>query len=402
MLLRQRTFFNGKCTFRRGDLVDVLAGLPENSFDSCVTDPPYHLVSIQKRFGATSPGGATQIEQEAAGRSSPAGRLSRGFMGKTWDGGDVAQRVETWQAVYRVLKPGAYIAAFSSTRTQHRQACAIEDAGFIVHPMFGWLYGSGFPKATNPVHHFEKIGDVANAGTWRGWLYGGQAVKPAMEPVFIGQKPFSEATGPANLVRWGVGAMNIDGCRVLDGTETGRDRPKYEPNYANAVYGVGMGGGAHENTHGRYPANVIHDGSPEVLATFPDTKAGAFPSRRGAGGISCDGHVGQTGLDPRSTDSGSAARYFNACPFEDDEYVPWRYQSKPNDAERAGSQHPTIKPVALMRHLVRLLTPPEGCVLDPFAGSGTTGEAAARESIASYLIDLDPETAADLERRETR
>src|SRR5262249_45656823 len=154
---------------------EVLARMPENRFDSGVTDSPYHLHSITKRFAKTGRSNRT------ATTSGPHQRTARGFMQKTWDGGDIAFDPELWAQVLRVLKPGAFLVAFSSCRTYHRMACAIEDAGFITHPFVAWLFGQGFPKA----HRVKAEG-------WEGWRYGAQALKPAIEPIYMGQKPFSE------------------------------------------------------------------------------------------------------------------------------------------------------------------------------------------------------------------
>jgi site-specific DNA-methyltransferase (adenine-specific) len=424
--------FGGRVSFEQGDMLEVLRQYPDNHFDSCVCDPPYHLHSIVKRFAKT---GHTE---STASKSGPHNRTAKGFMGKTWDGGDVAFRVETWEAVWRVLKPGAYIAAFSSSRTFGRMSVAIEDAGFITHPMFGWIFGQGFPKAHNLSKQIDKeagaerkvlaqvrvkgggtehinrsnkedhdyrpgdyqkgenVLDVTEPATeaakqWDGWAYGGQSTKPALEPVYIGQKPFTEATGAKNVLRWGVGAVNIDGCRVTDGTETGGVKPGYSPNLANAVYGVGMGGGAHENTSGRWPANLIHDGSDEVLAEFPQA-----PGRQRATGpefdpktdTNCYGDYGRRTLHVPRDNGGSAARFF--------------YAAKASTAERAGSRHPTVKPLSLIRYLARFVTPPNGLILDPFAGSGTTGEAAWQEGFRATLIDLSEDTFADLVSRQLR
>jgi len=200
-------FLDGKVTLYAGDCLDVLATLPENSVDSVVCDPPYHLTSIVKRFGNSDP---EDVEKNATARkiagqgTSPHGRAAAGFMGKQWDGGDVAFQVDTWRKVLRVLKPGGYIVAFASSRGFGRMSVAIEDAGFITHPLIAWVFGSGFPKATR-----------IKADGFDGFRYGGQALKPAIEPIYMGQKPFERGiSGTENIRKWGAGAVNIDGCRI--------------------------------------------------------------------------------------------------------------------------------------------------------------------------------------------
>ena len=381
--------FGGKVAFELGDMAEVLARYPENHFDSCVCDPPYHLQSIVDRFGKTSVNGSTQTEIRSAGRVDGMARMASGFMGKTWDGGDVAFRKETWGAVLRVLKPGAYIVAFSATRTYHRMACAIEDAGFITHPMFGWIFGQGFPKATR-----------IDAEGFDGFRYGAQAFKPALEPVYFGQKPFSEKTGTKNILHWGTGAVNIDGCRI--GFDSEADKESAKPvgwatgKPLSRLAGISDSRApfvATDNSRGRWPANLIHDGSDEVIDAFPQTGGGDLRGKCEGRRPSGFGNVGSATGDeiPNAAvyaDKGSAARFF--------------YAAKSSSAERAGSKHPTIKPLSLIRYLTRAATPPGGLVLDPFAGSGTTGEAAVLEGMRAVLIDLNEETFGDLVAREQR
>jgi len=382
-----RQFLDGKVTLYAGDCLDVLATLPENSVDSVVCDPPYHLTSIVKRFGADGSPLPVTASQKRYGDKSfsdvPQGknpevqqfnRLSRGFMGKQWDGGDIAFQPSTWAAVLRVLKPGGYIVAFASSRGFGRMSVAIEDAGFINHPMFGWIFGSGFPKATR-----------IKAEGYDGFRYGGQATKPALEPVYMGQKPFSEATGTANILRWGTGALNIDGCRVEgakpDTTRgAGGNNGRYAP--------IAAQGRILDDGKGRWPANVIHDGSAEVLAAFPEAPGQQFtvkPDHAPKVGTDVYGDYGARPLTEPRGDEGSAARFF--------------YTAKADADDRLGSKHPTVKPLDLMQYLVRLVTPPGGLVLDPFAGTGTTGEAAWREGMRAVLIEREPEYQADIARR---
>ena len=330
-----------------GDCLEVMDQLAAEgvTVDAVVTDPPYEL----------------------------------GFMGKAWDKSGIAFQSETWARCLRLLKPGGHLLAFGGTRTIHRIVCAIEDAGFDIRDMVSWVYGQGFPKSLDVG---KAIDSAPEAKQWDGWH---TALKPAVEPICLARKPLD---GPVarNVLEYGTGAINVDGCRVGQGN--GNPKPEYIANNGNAVYGKGMGGGAWENTSGRCPANLIHDGSPEVLAEF--AKAGernttwvssSHANNRDGDFLGELGHPGEQGYN----DKGTAARFF--------------YCAKANKAERNGSKHPTVKPLALMRYLVRLITPPGGIVLDPFAGSGTTGQAAQLEGMQSILIEREAEYVGDIERR---
>lgn len=356
-----------------GDCLAVMDMMASASVDAIVTDPPYHLTSVVKRFGKPESAPAK------FGSDGIFARASRGFMGKEWDGGDVAFRPETWAEALRVLKPGGHVLAFGGTRTYHRLAAAIEDAGFEIRDMISWLYGTGFPKSHN------------QPGGW------GTALKPACEPIVLARKPLT-GTVAANVLTHGTGALNVDGCRVGDevrhaaftslapcsGNKLGH------ADTAEARRGTQ---GAPKEYVGRWPANVVHDGSDEVLAAFPDAPGqqgvvtglessspfanvyGDIPKRAGR-------------AEPRR-DSGLAARFF--------------YSAKASRADRADgldgrNPHPTVKPTALMQWLVRLVTPPGGVVLDPFAGSGSTGRAALLEGFRFVGIEKDPEYI-DIARR---
>lgn len=372
------TFLDGRVTLYPGDCLEMLASLPENSVDSVVCDPPYHLTSIVKRFGGEMP-----PRTEATVGKHAYGRHAAGFMGKEWDGGDIAFQVATWEAVLRVLKPGGYILAFASTRGFWRMCVAIEDAGFITHPMVAWIFGSGFPKATR-----------LKAEGYDGWRYGGQALKPAIEPIYMGQKPFSEKTGTANVLLHGTGAINIDGCRIgwPDGIAPEIGTPGWGGPNKKSTAVPGQDGDTVErvgpSSFGRWPANLIHDGSDEVLAAFPDApgqQMAVGPENGAKASVNVFGDYGaRDQFEPRG-DSGSAARFF--------------YSSKADADDRVGSKHPTVKPVDLMRYLVRLVTPPGGTVLDCFAGTGTTGEAAWREGFNAILIEREPEYQHDIAER---
>lgn len=404
-------------TVHHGDNRDVLRSLPDNSIDSVVTDPPYALVSIQKRFG--KPG-------SAPARGDVYARASAGFMGKQWDTGEVAFAAEFWAEILRVLKPGGHVVAFSGTRTYHRMAVAIEDAGFEIRDQLGWLYGSGFPKSHDvvkgidaklgarggkvargaPVRRIRPGADQHKDGSWEkldgreyqpgeyvpgsqeaaAWQGYGTALKPAWEPICLARKPL-DGTVAENVLRWGVGALNIDGCRI-EGAKTPAPVGQFRGSDVDATGLTGVRDGSADSL-GRWPANIAHDGSTEVVAAFPEAPGqqgvvkgtepsspfvnvyGDMPSRAGR-------------ADPRA-DSGSAARFF--------------YTAKADREDRLGSKHPTVKPVDLMAWLVRLVTPPGGLVLDPFAGTGTTGSAAMREGMRCILIEREAEYVEDIHRR---
>lgn len=420
------SFLNGKVTLHRGDCLAVLPTLEENSLDGCVCDPPYHLTSIVKRFGAE---GAAPCKE---GKTGAYARASKGFMGKTWDGGDIAFRPEVWREVFRVLKPGAHLLAFGGTRTYHRMAVAIEDAGFEIRDCIAWLYGSGFPKSHDvskgidrlrgaerevvqegkPVKRMIPGADQHKGGweknngrefvptetrpatdeaaQWQGW---GTALKPALEPIVLARKPLSEKSIAANVLEHGTGAINVDGCRVkTSDTLNGGAYSPSRTSRAMSPHGKGQRStvvtASYEQPQGRWPANVIHDGSEEVLEAFPDAPGQqrevneTFAPKQGT---AVYGDYGpRPTVKPRG-DSGSSARFF--------------YTAKADADDRLGSKHPTVKPVYLMQYLVRLIVPKGGTVLDLFAGTGTTGEAALRESRKAVLIEREPEYQADIERR---
>ncbi|WP_202842008.1 DNA methyltransferase [Luteimonas saliphila] len=376
-----------------GDCLEVMRALEANSFDSIVTDPPYHLTTGKK--GGT--GAASDNPNSPAGRS----RIGTGFMGKAWDGGDVAQRAETWAAVLRVAKPGAWLAAFSGTRTSHRMVCAIEDAGWEIRDTAMWVYGSGFPKSYN--------------GEW-----GGTALKPAWEPITLARKPL-EGTVEANWRKWGTGALNIDGCRVPVEDEAYARNCSGDRGHAGTRDHEQRGatdlkpGGASANAAGRWPANVIHDGSDEVLALFPQAP-GQMARARNDGEAQSNSTFGALrhvtkAPEPRS-DTGSAARFFycakasradrnDGCDGMEARPLLWSSGTQsPGTFQAEGTRrasennHPTVKPTDLMRWLCRLVTPPGGRILDPFAGSGSTGRGAVADGFAFEGIELDPAYAA--------
>jgi len=303
------------------DCLNALKSMPENSVDSVVTDPPYGL----------------------------------SFMGRKWDY-DVPG-VEIWAECLRVLKPGGHLLAFAGTRTQHRMAVKIEDAGFEIRDMIAWVYGSGFPKSHNLKNQ------------WQGW---GTALKPALEPITVARKPLI-GTVAANVLEYGTGAINIDGCRIprepddvsgwsASGSNESENRSMSGKNYNRAPK---------PDADGRWPANFIHDNGDEVTALL-----------------------------------GGASRFFycaKASKRDRDEGLElWEKRNNmrvngPRESEEAkhatklANFHPTVKPTDLMRYLCRLVTQPGGVVLDPFMGSGSTGKAAILEGFRFIGIEREPE-----------
>jgi site-specific DNA-methyltransferase (adenine-specific) len=367
-------FLDGKVRLLKGDCLELLPTLEEGSIDSCVTDPPYHLTSIVKRFGQpnSAPVKVDRFCNHAGADKgvSPYARSSKGFMGKQWDGGDIAFRPEVWAEVLRVLKPGAHLLAFSGTRTYHRMACAIEDAGFEIRDQIGWAYGSGFPKSHN-------IGN--------GW---GSALKPAWEPIVLARKPLSESSIAANVLKHGTGGINVDGCRVEFANESDRWKPEHHRQGSMPHPMDWETNGDRflsKKPQGRWPANLIHDGSEEVVSGFPIASKGTMGANHTGKHDNLEYGYGAYERGSGYGDEGSAARFF--------------YTAKADSNDRLGSKHPTVKPVDLIQYLVRLITPSGGLCLDPFAGTGTTGEAAFRESMRCILIEREPEYQADIERR---
>lgn len=415
-----------------GNVLEVLPTLAADSFHACVCDPPYHLTSIVKRFGGENAAPAQQ------GTDGAYARASRGFMGKQWDGSDIAFRPETWAEVFRVLKPGAHLLAFGGSRTSHRMACAIEDAGFEIRDTVMWLYGVGFPKSHDVSKGIDRAlgaerevigvtgrcvgpqetrrtGGLCGSSTfrenldnpgnlltapatesarqWAGW---GTALKPAHEPIIVARKPLV-GTVAQNVLAHGCGALNIDASRVpidpavddsrLSGNGTWKTTKEQSGNTVS-LSRAKIGSSA----LGRWPSNICHDGSPEVLEAFAAFGESKSPPVGSMGGGSNKHAVFGDFAGVRHSnsfgDSGTAARFF--------------YAAKASKADRAGSGHPTVKPQSLMRYLVRLVTPPGGTVLDPFAGSGSTGQAARAEGFNGVLIEREAEYVADIHERLAR
>ena len=400
--------------------------LPEASVHAVVTDPPYGINFMGKAWDA--PGGmlgqmATGDEQRGA--YAYGGSPSRGYADN--DNAAFGAWCETWLTeCLRVLKPGGHLLAFGGTRTWHRLAVAVEDAGFEIRDSMAWLYGSGFPKsldvskaidrAAGALAHESKrfivagqTGKLINPPTkgyvppapatdaakqWQGW---GTALKPAFEPIVVARKPL-EGTVAANVLEHGTGALNVDGCRIGSDEDTRR-------NARGGDNGLG-GTGTFQirerraedmpETSGRWPANVILD---EHTAAIVDEQSGASQSPTGAvrqGGVSGyrpgdPGAIPRTGEGIGYGDEGGASRFF--------------YTAKANQQERPtanGVAHPTVKPLDLMRWLVRLVTPPGGIVLEPFAGSGTTVEACIKEDVRCIAIEREADYLPLIDERINR
>jgi DNA modification methylase len=412
-----------------GECIERMSRMDDCCVDSVITDPPYHLLSIVKRFGGKNAAPAQH------GTDGAFARQSRGFMGKQWDGGDIAQSVELWKQCLRVLKPGGYLAAFSHTRTYHRMAVAIEDAGFTIRDQYAWVYGKGFPHGQNIALAIDKMHGHGNRGKrfntatgdgawaigekskgrevydkndgpqgryvpktdeareWDGW---NTNVKPAWEPICVAQKPITEKSVAANIQRWGTGAINIDGCRVplSDNDDIVAKNPHTKGGYGHGnanVYGISKGAPAYDLTKGRYPANFIHDGSEQVRSLFPSVKGqnkvrvinrSRNPDRSDGWGM--DKSRATSGTTYADGD-GSASRFF--------------YSAKASKYDRCDSKHPTVKPIELMRWLTRHFTPPGGVVLDPFSGTGTTGFASYLEGFDAVMIEREDEYITDIIRR---
>lgn len=395
---------------REGDCREVLRELDDNSVDSVVTDPPYGLEFMGKDWDAPW---KTDRRQTFDGtlndqRENPYGRSKvRNGTGASYGADARIMRFfqewcESWAVeCLRVLKPGGHLLAFGGSRTYHRLASAVEDAGFEIRDQIMWIYGSGFPKSSN------------QTDDWEGW---GTALKPAHEPIVVARKPLV-GTVPANLAKYGVGALNIDGCRV--GTERreykggmGRfNETAQSQGFRPYVNGVPSQSEETFVAEGRWPANIIHDGSDEVLAAFPTTTSGAMkrevPFYEGEGVTTF--LRGRSGPSNQHGDSGSAARFFycaktskadrdDGLTGEETSIVTFATANgtsgKPSSISEGRNTsykntHPTVKPTTLMQYLVRLVTPPGGVVLDPFMGSGSTGRGAVLEGFSFIGIEMD-------------
>jgi DNA modification methylase len=405
-----------------GECLEVMRGMADNSVDAIVTDPPYGL----------------------------------SFMGKKWDY-DVPEQA-IWEECLRVLKPGGHLLAFAGTRTQHRMAVRIEDAGFEIRDLIAWVYGSGFPKsldvskaidkaagaerevvgiresyrpkanATRDPEGFQDRSDGAvtlpatdAAHQWQGW---GTALKPALEPITVARKPLV-GTVAANVRAQGTGALNIDGCRVaVDVNADASQLRTMQRSQRDGADGWGMSTVSGDTPQvvradGRWPANLIHDGSEEVVACFPESRSSATLRNRQPRADKTQYRVGGDYETVEYGDNGSAARFFycaKASKADRDEGLDHMAKDvvrvtntghTGNPSARNGERtfnprannHPTVKPTALMRYLCRLVTPQSGTVLDPFMGSGSTGKAAVLEGFEFIGIEREAEYVAIAEAR---
>jgi len=353
-----------------GDCIEQMQKLIDDGVqvDSVVTDPPYHLTSIVKRFGKTSLDDDTKTSQRSRDRSDGYGRLAAsGFMGKEWDGGDIAFQPETWELALKLLKPGGHILAFSASRNYHRMAVAIEDAGFEIRDQMMWLYGSGFPKSLN-------IGD--------GW---GTALKPAHEPIVMARK-LIEGTNKQNKEKYGTGGLNIDGCRIEGDSNTERKITNRKTRSEDGVWTDGNSGIKNEasqyadaDPRGRFPANVMHNGLEEEWAKFfycPKTSK-------------AEKNKGLDSFEAKPMAWGNQAKAELKRGNKD--FVGGGDGTKHNKVSMRVNTHPTVKPQELMKYLCRMVTPKGGTVLDPFMGSGSTGCAAKDEGFEFIGIEKEKE-----------
>lgn len=391
-------YADDQVTLYHGDCLEVLAELPESSVDAVVTDPPYGISFMGRQWDQPGQFGS----QRGDGRPRGGHAKSRGshdaMAAGSYDLSPSAMRnfqrwCEQWATeCLRLLKPGGHMVAFGGARTWHRLAAAIEDSGFEVRDSIAWLYGSGFPKSLDVSKAIDKA-DPESADQWEGW---GTALKPSFEPIVVARKPLS-GTVAANVLAHGTGALNIGACRVGDGSDSQGPRPSNEPSAARR-YGdrggvsltatPGPRGGSPD---GRWPTNVVLD---EDQAAELDRQSGDRPGmkrgtlNRGATtGRSIGGASAYGTADPQTViagydDAGGASRFFPV----------FRYEAKAPSSERPsadGVAHPTVKPLDLMRWLVRLVTPPNGVVLDPFAGSGTTAESCIHEHMRCITVERE-------------
>ena len=391
-----------------GDNFTLLRELPDNSVDSVVTDPPYGLK----------------------------------FMGKKWDC-DVPS-VELWSEVLRVLKPGGHLLSFGGTRTYHRMVCAIEDAGFEIRDQLQWIFGSGFPKSLDISKAIDRAAGVereivgenlynarrtngaskhratdvartigptmntapatAAAKQWQGF---GTALKPANEPIVLARKPLSEKTVAANVLKWGVGGINVDGCRIPAGSDHATNCNRTD---VSGWWASSKGAFVEANPQGRFPSNLLLDETaaeildeqsgissekPRMTTSQPNNSIGTFKTKTkttfvhgGTGGASRFFYVAKTSKRERNAGLEGMPKIESGI---GDERPSGQSMQRLDGREprKIENYHPTVKPIKLMSYLCRLVTPPNGTVLDPFMGSGSTGIAAKNEGFDFIGMELD-------------
>jgi DNA modification methylase len=379
-------------TLYNEDCLIQLKELEDNSIDSIITDPPYEI----------------------------------SFMSKGWDGTGIAFNTEVWTECLRVLKPGGHLLAFGGTRTYHRMTVAIEDSGFEIRDCIFWCYGSGFPKSHNIGKAVDKLQGnerevvgkknhkpgwhkehTQNDDNWKGsedkgvsltkgnseWEGWGTALKPALEPITVARKPLSEKTVAENCLKWGTGGINIDESRIPFKDEADRKESTQKNQHAdfgtkpltgNVIYGdYSMVEPKNYNPPGRFPANIIFD---EEAGKILDEQSGTSKFTGGTNDIVVESKFGQVSNRPQKPfnfgDTGGASRFF---------YCPKVSKSERNEGLDIRNPHPTMKPLALMLYLIRLITPKGGTTLDPFMGSGSTGKAAVRGGFNFIGIEREEE-----------
>lgn len=408
------------------DCMDAMRTMSDCTFDAVVTDPPYGLSFMGKEWDSFGTDTRQPGDEHYWVPDNPFGRASVRY-GWNQDKSKLAlsnaafqDRMTTiFSEVLRVSKPGAYLLCFGGTRTFHRMACAIEDAGWEIRDCIMWVYGSGFPKSLDVGKAIDKasgyVGEVIgertvdvgmqgghmhagrkqqqqqqvrslseDAAKWDGW---GTALKPAWEPIIVARRPL-DGTVASNVMEYGTGALNIDACRVptddtlgggmRGGGSNGWDRPwMHDEDKQASFVAEKMLRVEKAEEMGRFPANLVHDGSDEVTALFPDAGQAGVAVRHNSGGCTFGGNREKPAMpDMTYSDSGSAARFF--------------YCAKASAQDRGdGNDHPTVKPNELMRWLVRLVCREDGIVLDPFCGSGSTGVACVNEGMSFVGIDQD-------------
>jgi DNA modification methylase len=422
------------------DCLAILPTLAENSIDSVVTDPPYGLSD------QSSDNIVECLSSWIAGK--PYVHNKKGFMGKDWDGW--VPGPEIWKEVFRVLKPGGHLVAFASTRTYDLMAISLRLAGFEIRDQLCWLHSQGMPHGMNISKAIDKMAgaerkiigtkintydgsirnpdkhgnpaDQSNIGKygltktphgmllteaatdeakeWEGWH---TALKPSMEPIVLAIKPH-EGNIAQNVLKYGVGGLNIDESRIpvdmeIDDPRLGGHGSWSTEGMAKNTYGNFSGERSQSSAIGRFPSNVIHSGEEEVLEIFDSfgEKTSGVPGKRQKEHSS--NSMGKLGIIDRDheigyADKGSVARFYNSCEFSEEEKRIF-YCPKVSPKERGNSKHPTLKPIKIMEYLCKLITPKGGMVLDPFCGSGTTGEAAANLGFSSILIEKEEEYHKD-------